>query len=251
MYQKAKEISTVIKKMIDTYSMTKRQIIMLVFLFLFSTVTLSAGDVASFVNLGFSEDSKHFLFGQYGIMEESTRPYADLFTVEVSKNSFSPGGVFHGLYSGPVEPGYEGIGALFTLYSEHVEKIRSFDIDHIKTGRILYILVNGETPKPELSFRDFYTGHTYNVTLHQNVYEENSKVSASFYINLRVTTKNGKSEYFTVGLPDFKREKVKKYLIRKIIISPDQRSLVFVIEKEMLDKGGVNIRYMVETVEIR
>lgn len=251
MYQKAKENSTVIVKMIDTYSMTKRQILVLVFLFLASTITLSAGDVATFVNLGFSEDSKYFLFGQYGVIEETTRPYADLYTVEVSKNSFSSGGLFHGLYSGPVEPGYEGMGALFALYAANGDKIRKFNIDHIKTGRILYILLNGETPKPELAFRDFYTGHTYNVTLIQNMYKKDSQVSSSFYINLRVTDKNGKSEYFTIGLPDFKRKDVKKYLIRKIIISPDQRSLVFVIEKEMLDAGGVNIRYMVETVTIR
>jgi predicted secreted protein len=41
---------------------------------------------------------------------------------------------------------------------------------------------------------------------------------------------------------------VENYRIREIILAPDNRSLVFVIEKHEVDRSGFNVRYMVETV---
>ena len=77
--------------------------------------TLSAGDHAAFVNLGFSNNSRYFMFGFYGVNEESS-PYSEIYLVNVHANDFVPEGVKRGIYRVPIEPGQEGAGAFFTLY---------------------------------------------------------------------------------------------------------------------------------------
>ena len=62
----------------------------------------AAGDIANLVNLGFSPDSSHFMFGFYGFDVQSGKPYAELFIVDTKKNNFVQGGTFKGLFA--VEP---------------------------------------------------------------------------------------------------------------------------------------------------
>ena len=62
---------------------------------------------------------------------------------------------------------------------------------------------------------------------------------------------DGSSREYTVGLPDYYRAGVKRYRIKQVFYSPDEESLVFVLEKEELDGDGSDIRYMVETIKIR
>jgi predicted secreted protein len=62
---------------------------------------------------------------------------------------------------------------------------------------------------------------------------------------------DGTYKDYTVGRPNYKRKGVLSYRISQVILSPDEESLVFVVEKEEQDHDGVNIRYMVETVKIR
>ena len=52
----------------------------------------------------------------------------------------------------------------------------------------------------------------------------------------------------TVGLPDYWRTGVRRYRIKQVLLAPDDRSVVMVIEREEQDSTGINIRYMVETV---
>jgi predicted secreted protein len=210
---------------------------------------VSAGDIASFVNLGFSENSIYYMFAYYGVNEQSS-PYASTFIVNVPANSYAPDGVEEAVYEEPVQPGQVGLGALFNLYKKIDGKVDEYRIDHLRTGRILYILLNGEEPKSHLEFRDFNTGNKYNVTLVQSQQGTGDNVRASFFIDLTVTFESGESKHFTVGRPDYKRSGVKQYRIKEVITSPDETSLVFVIEKEELDTNGVDIRYMVETVRI-
>ncbi len=40
---------------------------------------LSAGDVASFVDKGFSEDGKYYVFGQYGKTDKKYQGYAEIY----------------------------------------------------------------------------------------------------------------------------------------------------------------------------
>ena len=208
-----------------------------------------AGDVARFQNLGFSPDARAFLFAQYGVSEKSSLPYAELYAVDVAANRFFPAGVRSATYDNPVEPGETGVGALFNLLGESVELVRTRRIDHTLTGRLVYILLDGAEPKHELEFRDFQTGLRYRIALIQSSRGAGAEVQAAFHLRVGIEGPAGRTATYTVGLPDHWRRAVKRYRIKQVTLAPDNRSLVFVIEREELDGSGDNIRYMVETLK--
>jgi predicted secreted protein len=210
-----------------------------------------AGDVATFVNLGFSSDSSIFMFAQYGIDGETSHPYAELYTVDVPENSFVRGGVHTRSFDVEPQPGQDGRGALYTVLEQQREQVSEYGVDHLQQGRLIYLLVNGEEPKSEISFRDFNTGNRFHVNLKQTAQGEGEDARASFHIQLSVNLADGGVEAHTVGRPGYQREGVLNYVIREIILAPDGRSLVFVVEKTEQAEEGSNIRYMVETVRFR
>ncbi len=211
-----------------------------------------SGDIAQFVNMGFSKDSKFFMFAQYGILEEGSKPYSDIFIVDIPKNDFVKSGVKHFVAKESANPGDTGEGALFNLIEEVIQKKKEYKIDHLNTGRILFLLLNGEKPKERIEFRDFQTGKKYTIRMVQNSFGKGKNISSSFYIDVDIVTqKTSQSVHYEVGLPNYRRKGVKGYRIRKILITPDQKSLIFVIEKEEIDKTGSNIRYMVEALKIK
>ncbi|MDR0313486.1 MAG: DUF2259 domain-containing protein, partial [Treponema sp.] len=55
-------------------------------------VSLWAGDVATFVDLGFSPDGRTYAFAQYGVQSGTLIPWAELFVVDVPQNSFVSNG---------------------------------------------------------------------------------------------------------------------------------------------------------------
>lgn len=230
--------------------MKKRHILCSILFFMF-LASLPAGDIASFVNLGFSTDSRFFLFGQYGIDSASSEAYGELYLVDVAKNKFTAGGALTKSYPMKLEPGQTGSGAMLNLLSEHNELVKRNRIDHLRQGRFLYILVNGEPPRSELEFRDFVTGVTYRVNLIQSALGSGNGVRASFYIQLSILEPSGRIKAYTVGIPNYMREGVRQYRIRQILLSPDEKSLVFIIEKETGPQQDPSIRYMVETVAIQ
>lgn len=220
-------------------------------LLLLLAVSVYSGDIASFQNLGFSPDGRYFMFGQYGILEDSLKHYAQLYTVDVRANRFVSDGTMEEHYDEELEPGQTGIGALFTLFGGADSLVSRYNINHMMSGRLLYILINGREPKAHLEFQDFVARKRYKVDLVQSQFGSDENVSASFHINLSVTSQNGDQKVFTVGLPNYKREGVRRYQIRQILLAPDDLSLVFIVEKEEIAETGVNVRYMVETVQVR
>ena len=223
----------------------------LVLFFILCTFSVFAGDVAEYVNLGFSANSEHFMFGLYGIEYKSSNPYAEVYTVKVSENRFADKGVYKETYPVNIQPGQDGSGALYNLLNENSDVIKEFDIDHLNKGRIVYLLINGAEPKDVLEFRDFKNKGSYKVSLVQKQYGTAEAPSSSFYIDLTATDKTLTTKTFKVGLPDYRRDNVLKYRIKQVMFSPDEKALVFVVEKEMLDGVGPSIRYMVETVNLR
>jgi len=209
------------------------------------------GDVANFVNLGFSDNSQYFMFGQYGIQENNASPYAEIYTVDVKGNSFTKQGVKKAVYPVSIEAGQNGLGALLTLLEHSTSVVNMYSINHMKTGRILYILLNGEEPKSFLKFRDFSTNTSYSIQLVQAEYAISEEVSASFHIDVTVTDSRGLNKNIIVGRPDYRRQGVKSYKIRQIFLSPNENSLVFLVEKEQMSDNGIDIRYMVETVSMK
>ena len=55
---------------------------------------LYAGDVATFVDKGFSEDGKYYVFGQYGVTDKKFQGWAELYQVDIAANDYTDNGVF-------------------------------------------------------------------------------------------------------------------------------------------------------------
>ncbi|MGA2763508.1 MAG: DUF2259 domain-containing protein [Spirochaetia bacterium] len=217
-------------------------------LILLVTFAASAGDIARFVNLGFSPDSRYFMFGQYGILEKASTPWADVSIVDVKANAFVPRGIHKVSSSRQLDPGSDAIGAVFDALEESRVQVAQHRIHHLLTGRMLYILVDG-TPAPDtVDFRDFQTGRSYDVTLTQS--PAAGEAGASYSLAISVTEKDGKVRAYKAGDPSLRRPGVKAYHMKEILLAPDGASLVFLIQKEEQDSRGNNIRYMVETAGI-
>ncbi|MDC7231611.1 MAG: DUF2259 domain-containing protein [Spirochaetales bacterium] len=213
--------------------------------------SVSAGDKAEFVNLGFSPDGHYFFFGQYGYAAEKSQSYADLYLVDVSKNKFVPAGVFSGEYTGIIEPGQSPDGALFSLLETSVSARKKYNIDYIKKGRPLYIRISDSGESIDtLEFRDFETGSRFSMELIQSAQmDENDRaIDSSFYIEMTFTGSGGVEVPFVIGHPDFKRKGIGSYRIERVLTDPENKSIIIIVAK--ID-NDLNIRYMVETVRIR
>lgn len=206
-----------------------------------------AGDSAKFQNLGFSEDSRYFMFAQYGASEGSGLPYAEAYTVDVRNNRFVSGGTLKSSSPVAIEPGNDGQGALFNLMEQILPLKKRYGIDHARSGRLVYILLDGVEPQAEVEFRDFGTGRRYRITLNQASAGSGAQIKSSFHLLVAVTEASGSVSNHTVGLPEHWRSGVRRYRIKQVLLAPDDRSVVVVIEREEQDGTGANIRFMVET----
>jgi predicted secreted protein len=224
--------------------MSKRLAVVWV-LFVLAALAASAGDVAQFVNLGFSRDARYFMFGQFGIAQKDSTAWADTFIVDVPANSFVSKGTKKIVGAQPVDPGANGLGALLIALSDGLSRTNQLRIDHLSTGRLLYVLLDGAQAADALEFRDFQSGRSYKIVMTQTAGAGGA--GASFVISIAVTEKDGSSRLFNAGDPSFTRKGVKGYNIKQIILAPDGASLVFIVQKEEQDTTGNNIRYMVET----
>ena len=213
-------------------------------LFLLAALAASAGDVAQFVNLGFSKDARYFMFGQFGISAKDSSAWADTFIVDVPANAYASKATKHFSGSQPVDPGANGLGAMLNALSDGSPRTKQLHIDHLSTGRLLYVLLDGAQAADTLEFRDFQSGRSYKVDLAQSAAAD----GAAFAISITVTEKDGAARSLKAGDPGYKRSGVKAYHIKQIILAPDGASLVFIVQKEEQDTQGNNIRYMVETV---
>ncbi len=218
--------------------------------FLAAIVPAFAGDVATFVDLGFSPDSAYFMFGQYGIDQKAGKPYAETYFVDDKRNDFVDRGVARTTFDAALEPGQDALGALFALVGEQQTLVKKYRIDHLRPGRLLYVLMDGQEPPASLSFRDFKTGAAYEISLSQSSSEAKGSVSSSFGLALTYTAKDGAAKRVVGGNPDIRRQDVKAYVIRRIIAAPDERTLVFIVEKRLVHMDGPAVRYMVEALKL-
>jgi predicted secreted protein len=214
-----------------------------------------AGDMANFVNLGFSDDSRYFMFGQYGLNEGTSLPYAEIFTIDVARNEYASQGVKRVNYNVAAQPGQNGYGALLTALHEFAvsadDPVRRYRINHNRTGRLVYLLINGSTGPDRIEFRDFSSGNNYAVVLSQSSAGTGAQVSSSFFLTLTVTDRNGVTTPRIVGTPNRSRSGIQGYRVKEAVFSPDESSLIFVIEMTQHSPQGTNFRYMVETVTLR
>jgi predicted secreted protein len=217
---------------------------------LISIIPVFAGDIATFANLGFSPDSAYFMFGQYGVDSSTSKPWAELYLVDTRKNDFVVKGQIRRIFDARLEAGQSPEGALFALFAESASQARSLKIDHLATGRLIYVLIDGQEVPQNLSFRDFKTEASWEISMNKSILEDKSGPKSSFGLSVSVTSKDGGVRRVTAGNPEIKRAGVKDYIIRRAIIAPDEKTLVLIIEKQMAEKGDQSVRYMIETLKL-
>ncbi|MDR3335145.1 MAG: DUF2259 domain-containing protein [Treponema sp.] len=209
-----------------------------------------AGDIASYVDLGFSPDGRIYMFAQYGVQSKTLRPWADLFIVDVPRNNFVPGGRISYTHDSPVIAGQDGAGALFRLISRNTALAEQYGVTYLFQGQVLYIALDEHKRGETIEFRDFETGALYRATLFPTVEGSGAQLKSSFYINLERTGLNGSKRTYTVGTPQLKRPLISSYHIKKVMIAPHDGSVIIVIEMRKQSDNGVDIRYMVEALRL-
>jgi predicted secreted protein len=216
------------------------------------TVCLWAGDIATFVDLGFSPDGKTYLFGQYGIQAKTLRPWAELCLVDVPKNEFVPNGRISYVHDTSAAASQDGSGALYSLISRNNTLTNRYGINFLLQGQLLYIATDNSGPANErtIEFRDFEQSASYKASLVPATEGSGASLKSSFYITLERTAPDGSKKSYTVGNPQIKRPLIASYHIRQVMTAPRDGSVIFVVETEQQDVNGQNIRYMVETLQL-
>ena len=227
--------------------MFKKKVICAIVFFLFLGVPgLFAGDTATFVDLGFSPDGSIYMFGQYGVQSGNLRPWADLFVVDVARNSFVPNGRLSYVHDNPVVAGQNGIGALHRLIAQNAPLAERHSVDYSFQGQPLFISL--DNTDETIEFRDFDNGVTYRATLVSLVEGEGENLRSSFFINLESISRDGLRRAYTVGSPQLRRPLISSYDIQRVMIAPMDGAMIFVIKMRRLDGDSFSIRYMVEAV---
>ena len=212
---------------------------------------LWAGDTAVFVDLGFSPDGKTYMFGQYGVSEETLRPWADLHVVDVPSNSYVPGGRINYVHDSSVTAGHDGSGALFRLIARNTALTDRYRIGYLLQGRLLYVSTeSNRDPETEaIEFRNFEQADSFKAVLQGSGY--GSAAGSSFSISLERRNSDGSYRTYTAGNAGVKRPGIVSYQIHKVLAAPLSGSLIFVIEMKKLNAdGSAAVRYMVETLKL-
>lgn len=227
--------------------------VQIILMFLAVSSGLWAGDVATFVDLGFSDDGKIYMFGQHGVLSPSLKPWAEFRIVDVNANNFTKDG--RGELKGtPITAGQNGSGVFYKLLSNNSNLANRNGIFFQNQGIPLYISreeklsARGE----EIRFRDFLSGKYFTATIFPTVVNAPVKIGggqnvvSSFYIALESLTQDGQVKNYIIGTPRIKRQNVLQYNFRKVLVDTNRNSIIFVIEMLCAAENGYDVRYMVE-----
>jgi len=208
---------------------------------------LLAGDIANYVNIGFSGDSRYFMFAQYGVT--GTETYSDIFAVDVINNRFVTNGINRQRHPIRAHSMDNGSGAFLRGLLASNPVIQRIGIDPLLKGRYIYVNINSG-PVHDIEFRDFRTGKTYRINLRERSENRAGVYESSFSLNILVTQEGAPARVYSAGSPSIVRRGVKGYSIRSVFLSPNEQNMVLVIERTEVDRGSVSIRYMVETLPL-
>lgn len=213
-----------------------------------------AGDAAAFKDIGFSSDGKIYVFGQYGKTDVAFEPYAEIYTIDVEKNEYVPGGVYKTFEKNSLRSGSQ---VYEDLLAKRFLDLKKYNCKASLPDDVLYVLESEKKAGvDEIEFKNYGDSEsssrlTYKVRLVPTFYGRGKDCRSSFYIDLKVCDENGSSSRsYKVGSPDIKRKGVCGYKIVRIFRDAAKSSLIFVVEKTVEDSTGSSIRYMVETVKL-
>jgi len=218
---------------------------------------LFAGDVASFVDKGFSEDGKYYVFGQYGRTDKKYQGWAEIYQVDIEKNDWVDGGVFT-IKPTAVTADKSGIDVYQALEGKNFYYLRDLKCTKANPDHVLYILDDvNKTGTDEIVFTDFNNSsidkpNTFHIQLVPTINGSGKNVKSSFYIWVEKKDYEGNTISKTkVGSPDIVRKGISNYKIERIMCDPTESNFIFVIEKIQEDDTGISIRYMVEAARIK
>jgi predicted secreted protein len=214
---------------------------------------LWAGDAAVFVDLGFSSDGRTYMFGQYGVLSPSLRPWAEIYVVDVAGNNFVQNGRASQTDSSAIRAGQDGSGTFHRLLSNNSNIVSRYGINFQNQGLPLYISRVEDPPErgEKRDFRDFIAGKEYIAELIPSISGSGNSTRSSFYINLEVRSSGGgQARNYTIGNPGIVRQKIASYNIKKVLIDANGGSVIFVIEMKRVAENGYDIRYMVEALRL-
>jgi predicted secreted protein len=213
---------------------------------------LWAGDSAVFVDLGFSSDGRTYMFGQYGVLSPSLKPWAELYVVDVTGNSFVSNGRVSTTGNAPIQAGQDGSGVFHSLVSSNSGLSSRNGIQFNNQGLPLYIS-RDEFPSARgdrIDFRDFISGKSYKAQLIPVILGSGKNVRSQFHIKLEASSPNGQLRTYTIGAPDHVRQGISQYNIKRVLIDANGGSIIFIIEMKRYAENGFDIRYMVEAVRL-
>ena len=212
-----------------------------------------AGDAAAFKDIGFSGDGKIYVFGQYGKTDVTFEPYAEIYTIDVEKNEYVPGGVYKTFEENSLRSGSQ---VYEDLLAKRYLDLKKYGCKTAAPDDVLYVLESeSKTGVEQIEFKNYGDSEsnrmTYSARLVPTFYGRGKDLRSSFYIDLSICGADGSSSRrYTVGSPDIKRKGVSAYKIVRIFRDAAKSSLIFVVEKTVEDSAGSSIRYMVETVKL-
>ena len=224
--------------------------------FAFAMLSLNAGDVASFVDKGFSSDGRYYVFGQYGKTDKKFQGWAEIYQVDIAKNDYVDSGVFKTKPSAATAS-KNGKDLYNELESKNYGYMNALSCKKANADHVLYILDDVyKTGTDEIVFKDFRSApvdsqNSYRITLVPTINGRGKNAKSSFYIRMEKYDADG---YLVstqrIGSPDIVRKGVTNYKIERIFCDDSEQNLIFVIEKHFEDDAGLSVRYMVEAAKI-
>lgn len=219
---------------------------------------LFAGDVAVFDDIGFSEDGKTYLFGQYGTTDKTFRGFAEIYAVDIESNSFKTNGIYR-TNATEATAGKSGNTVYEELKKKNNTWLSSWKAAPAGISEILYIRpYNTKNAENEIVVRDFEhskVGNTthYTFKLVPFVEGKGASVYSSFYITVEKKDGSGKLiDKIVAGSPDVKRRGISGYAIEKIMCDKTATKFVIVVEKISEEENSApSVRYMVETFVLK
>lgn len=223
---------------------------------IFAAFASFAGDSAVLVDNGFSADGNYYIFGQYGKIDKKFQGWAEIYTVDVLKNDYVDNEVYR-VKPSAVTFDKTGKEVYESLAGKNYLSIKKYNCAQNSPEQILYIREEEKKAgTDEIEFKDFISSvsddqASYKVVLVPTVSGEGINVKSSFYIDIeKLDSKGAVLASQRIGNPGITRKGVKNYKIERIVCDKTGKKLVFIVEKTMEDKTGINIRYMIETARL-
>lgn len=223
---------------------------------IFAAFASFAGDSAVLVDNGFSADGNYYIFGQYGKIDKKFQGWAEIYTVDVLKNDYVDNEVYR-VKPSAVTFDKTGKEVYESLAGKNYLSIKKYNCAQNSPEQILYIREEEKKAgTDEIEFKDFISSVSddqayYKVVLVPTVSGEGINVKSSFYIDIeKLDSKGTVLASQKIGNPGITRKGVKNYKIERIVCDKTGKKLVFIVEKTIEDKTGINIRYMIETARL-